>query len=90
LRGADQISEGGFRSGPQLAAEQQRDEPAPPPGREVEVSIEADERASIFCFHQRDVFVVFDAERQVNQEVNPASLRIYVHDVDGDRPPPAE
>jgi len=31
---------------PDLAAEQQLDEPSPPPGRELEVSIEADERAA--------------------------------------------
>jgi hypothetical protein len=46
FRGTDQLLKRFLRATAQLTSQQQREEAAPPPGREVEVSIEADERAA--------------------------------------------
>jgi len=72
LRGSDQVSKRFFRSALELASEQNRDQPAPPPGREVEVSIEPDERAAFFGLGERHALVVDDAEWHVNPKVDPA------------------
>jgi hypothetical protein len=86
LGGPDQVSQGFFRSAPQLAAQQQSHHPAPPPGREVEVSIETDERAAFLRLGERDVLVVLDAEGNVHHQVEPAVLRVHAPNVDAHRP----
>jgi len=53
-------------------AQQQPDQLAPPPGREMEVSIEPDERAVTLRLRERHALVVVDAERQVYAKVDPA------------------
>jgi hypothetical protein len=63
LRGADQVSERLLGPAPQLTPEQQLDQAAPPPGREMEVSIEPDERAAFLRLGERHALVVVDAER---------------------------
>jgi len=72
LRGSDQVSKRFFRSASELTSEQKSDQPAPPPGREVEVSIETDERAAPFGLSERHALVVDDAEWHVNPKVDPA------------------
>ncbi len=89
LRGADQVSQGFLRSAPQFAPQEQLDESAPPPGREVEVSIESNERASL-GFGQGDVFMVLDAERQAHEKVDRTALWVDVPDFDVDGPAPAK
>jgi hypothetical protein len=59
----DQVAQRLLRAAAHFAAEEQLDQAAPPPGREVEVSIEPDERAAFLRLRQRYVLVVFDAER---------------------------
>jgi hypothetical protein len=63
LSDPDQVAQRLLRATAHLAAEKQLDEASPPPGREVEVSIETDERAALLRIGQRYVLVVFDAER---------------------------
>ena len=68
----DQVLQGLLRSASELTSEQKTDQPAPPPGREVEVSIEPDERAAFFGLGERHALVVDDAEWHVNPKVDPA------------------
>lgn len=68
----DQVLQRFFRSPSQLTSEQKSDHAAPPPGRAIEVSIEADERAAFLVFGQRDVLVIVDAERQVHEKIDPS------------------
>ena len=75
-----------LRSAPQLSPEQQCEEAAPPPGREMEVSIESDDCAAFFGLGQSDSLVVLDAEWQLNAEVDPALVRVHVDDFERDRP----
>lgn len=84
--GADQVSERCCRPAPQLTPQQERDQPAPPPGREMEVSIEPDQRSAFFGLGQRHAFVIFDAEREMHEKVDPMLLRIGVNDFEQDRP----
>jgi hypothetical protein len=90
LGGADQVTQRCLGSMSQLTPEEQCDEAAPPPGREVEVSIEPDERAAFFGFGQRHVLVVFEAERKMGEEIDPSLLRVDVDNIDRDRPPAAK
>jgi hypothetical protein len=48
--GLDQVAERFLRSASQLSAQSQCYQAAPPPGREVEVSIEPDERSAFLDF----------------------------------------
>src|SRR5437660_385101 len=80
--GPDQIPEGLLRSFLQLAPQKEADHAAPPPGREMEVSIEPDERAAFFRRSERDVFVVVDPKRHVHDEIDPAVLRIHIAHLD--------
>ncbi len=80
LRGADQVSQGLFRTFPQLIAEKQPDQPTPPPGREVEVSIESDECAALGGLGEGQMFVVVDAKRKADHKIDPAVLRVHVAD----------
>ena len=81
LRGADQVSQRLFRALPELTAEKQHDQPAPPPGREVEVSIESDECAALGGLGEGRMFVVFDAKRKADHKIDPAALRVHVMDL---------
>lgn len=63
LDGADQVPQGLLRPAPQLTPEQQRNEPAPPPGREMEVSIEAEQSPTFRGRGESQMLVVVDAER---------------------------
>ena len=63
---------------------------SPPPGREMEVSIEPDQRAAFLGLGQRHPLVVVDAEREMNDQVEPAVLRIEAADVHPERPLPAQ
>ena len=80
LRGADQISQRFFRAFPQLTAEKQPDQATPPPGREVEVSIESDECAALGSLGEGQMFMVFDAKRKADHKIDPAALRVHVAD----------
>jgi len=77
LRGADQSSQRLFRAFPQLTAEKQPDQATPPPGREVEVSIESDECAALGGLGEGQMFVVFDAKRKADHKIDPAALRVH-------------
>jgi hypothetical protein len=68
----DQVSQRFFRSAPQLTPKQQLDQPAPPPGREMEVSIEPDERPAFLRLGERHVLMIVDAKRKVCEQVDPA------------------
>ena len=82
----DQVAEGFFRSAAEFTTEQLSDQPAPPPGREVEVSIEAEERPALRCLSQRGPLKVGYPQRQAGHPVDPAMMRVDVADVDPDRP----
>jgi hypothetical protein len=84
--GFDQGSQRFFGSAAQFGAERQSDQLAPPPGRDVEVSIEPDQRAAFLRLGQHYALVVVDSERQVHEKVDPARLRIHIADVDRDPP----
>jgi hypothetical protein len=86
LRDADQFSQRLFRALPQLAAEKQRDQATPPPGREVEVSIESDECAALGGLGEGYMFVVDDAKRKVDHKIDPAALRVHILDRNVNRP----
>ena len=62
FRGADQVAQGLFRSPAYLSTEQEVHQATPPPGREVEVSIEPDEGSAFLCVSEGHVFVIVDAE----------------------------
>lgn len=70
--GADEVTQRFFRSASELTSEQQPDQPAPPPGREVEVSIEPDEGAALLGLGECHALVVDDAEWRVDAKVDPA------------------
>jgi hypothetical protein len=69
---ADEVLQRFFRSASELMSEQKPDQAAPPPGREVEVSIEPDESAAFFGLRECHALVVDDSERHVNTKVDPA------------------
>ena len=71
FRGTDKVSQRFLRSASQLRSKQKRDQTTPPPGREVEVSIEPDESAAFFGLRECHALVVDDAERHVNAKVDP-------------------
>jgi hypothetical protein len=75
-----------FRAAAQLTSQQQRHHAAPPPGREVEVSIEPDERSTFLRLRQGDVLLVDDSERQLHAKIDPSGLGIQVGHLDRDRP----
>src|SRR5215471_15757045 len=75
---------------PKLAAEKEADQTAPPPGREMKVSIETDQRALRLPFGQRQVLVVDYAKRQAYAQVDPAVIRIDPGHIYGERPVAAE
>jgi hypothetical protein len=83
LRSANQISQRPFRAFLQLTAEKQPDQATPPPGREVEVSIESDEGAALGGLGKGQMFVVFDAKRKAYHKINPAALWVHVMDLNG-------
>src|ERR1700693_5199324 len=56
----------------------------------MEVSIETNERGAFLCLGQRHVLVVVDHERQEDEKVDPARLRIHVANLDRHRPGPPE
>jgi len=60
---SQQVAQRLLRAAAHLATQQHLDEVAPPPGREVEVSIEPDEGPAFLCLGQGQVLVVFNAER---------------------------
>jgi hypothetical protein len=80
FRGADQISQRLFGAFPQLTAEKQPHQATPPPGREVEVSIESDECAALGGLGESQMFVVVDAKRKADHKIDPTALRVYVAD----------
>ena len=86
LRGSDQVLERFLRSAAQLTSECQRQQAAPPPGREVEVSIEPDQRSALFGLGEGDVLLVLDSERKADQEIDPARLRVHVAHLHSQRP----
>ncbi len=85
LRGPDQRVQGCVGAASELAAQEDAKHPAPPPGREMKISIEPDERA-LLGVRQRHAFVVDDAEGQVNHQFEPPLLRVHVAHVDPHRP----
>src|SRR6266487_1137296 len=72
LGGANQLPQGFLRSALELATYQQPHQPAPPPGREMKVSIEPDQRPAPIALCQRDALVVINPKRQMGDEVDPA------------------
>jgi hypothetical protein len=86
----DQVAQRFLRSAAQLTTEQLSDQPTPPPGREMEVSIEADEGAAFRHLSQRGPLKVRYPQGQVGHPVDPAMLRVDVADIDADRPRPTE
>jgi hypothetical protein len=70
--GADQVSKRLIRPASELTPERKSDQPAPPPGREVEVSIEPDESAALLRLGERHALVVDDAKWNVNTKVDPS------------------
>src|SRR5438552_3982711 len=52
----------------------------------MEVSIEPDERPTILRLGQRHVLMIGDAERQVDDKVDPAVLGVHLAHVDPHRP----
>src|SRR5207302_1395595 len=87
---ADQRLQRLFGSPPQLSSEKYPDDAAPPPGREVEVSIEPDQRPAFLGLGQRHVLLVGDPKWQVDHQVSPSVLRVDVAHVDPHRPLSAE
>ena len=63
-----------LRSALQFSSKQVLDQPTPPPGREREISTELRVRPAISQADQREVFVVDDAERHRNLDVQTAPL----------------
>src|SRR5207247_6922681 len=82
--GPNQVSESLLRSVPQLSSKNQLHHLAPPPGREVEVSIEPDQGAAFLGLGERHPVVVVDANRKMNDQVEPAVLRIEAADGEQD------
>src|SRR5439155_16068885 len=71
---------------PQVATQQLPDEPAPPPWREMKVSIEPDQRPALRRLRQHRPLMVLHSQRQSRNPVDPPMLRVDVADVDADRP----
>jgi len=87
---ADQGLQRLLGSAPELAPEKQRQQPPPPPGRDVEVSIEPDERPAFGRLGQGRALVVVDAERKPGHPVDPAMLGVDLANVDPHGPPPPQ
>ena len=84
--GANQGAQRLLGSVAQLTTEERLHKPTAPPGREMEVSIETDERAAGIGLCQRHVLTVDEAERQMHCKVDPAAIGIHVDDVDCHQP----
>lgn len=90
VSGANQIAQAFLWAARELSAQQGSDQPAAPPGRELEVSIEPDERAALPRFGQGDALVVDDAEWQVHHNVEPPLLWVHTKHVESHLPVSAE
>jgi hypothetical protein len=77
LRGLLEAAKRLLGHAPQFTPHQELDESSPPPGRELEVSIQRDTGVKGIERRQRDVLVVHDAERHVDSKrEQPRGLRL--------------
>ena len=86
----DQLPQSLFRPFPELTANKEPHQGAPPPGREMEVSIEPDETSSGVGLSKRHALVVVDTKWQVHEQIDPPALWVELSDLDRHRPLPAE
>ena len=86
--GADQVSQGLFRAALQLSPEEELDEASPPPGRELEISIEADQGSAGAGRSQSYVLTVDDPKWKSSREIDPLPVRVDAADFEGETQPP--
>src|SRR5919201_6115184 len=72
----------------QLASEHELNQVAPPPGRELEVSIEPEQCPAAVHRRQGDVLAVHDAEWRPDHQVDPPTIRVHAGNIDRRVPAP--